>query len=162
MTNLLEQAINCDDGGGAAAESSWTCLASKPTSWQKLANGWQAARPHHRQLAPGGGGIPGLVQLEIEQVEHRFPPPLSVEEQDACFVVRDQNGQQFAYIYFEDEPGQAIRSQVAHTRRGAKFILYFIQLVLYAFGALENFALTIQTAVHGTSRAAHETAGATT
>ena len=60
------------------------------------------------------------------------------------------------------EPGQAIRSQVAHTRRAAKFILYFIQLVLYAFGALENFALTIQTAVHGTSRAAHETAGATT
>jgi hypothetical protein len=41
------------------------------------------------------------------------------------------------------EPGQAIRSQVAHTRRAAKFILYFIQLVLYAFGALENFALTI-------------------
>jgi hypothetical protein len=28
------------------------------------------------------------------------------------------------------EPGQAIRSQVAHTRRAAKFILYFIQLVL--------------------------------
>jgi hypothetical protein len=36
----------------------------------------------------------------------RFPPPWSVEEQDACFVVRDQNGQQFAYVYFEDEPGR--------------------------------------------------------
>jgi hypothetical protein len=32
-----------------------------------------------------------------------------------------------------------------------------IQLVLYAFGALENFALTIQTAVHGTCRAATNT-----
>jgi hypothetical protein len=25
-------------------------------------------------------------------------------EQDACFVVRDHNGQQLAYVYFEDEP----------------------------------------------------------
>jgi len=35
----------------------------------------------------------------------RFPPPWSVEEQQACFVVRDNNGQQLAHIYFEDEPG---------------------------------------------------------
>jgi hypothetical protein len=27
----------------------------------------------------------------------RFPPPWSVEEQNACFVVRDHNGQ-FAYL----------------------------------------------------------------
>jgi hypothetical protein len=25
---------------------------------------------------------------------------------DACFVVRDGNGQQLAYVYFEDEPGR--------------------------------------------------------
>jgi hypothetical protein len=36
----------------------------------------------------------------------RFPPPWSVEEQNACFVVRDHDGQQLAYIYFEDEPGR--------------------------------------------------------
>jgi hypothetical protein len=36
----------------------------------------------------------------------RFPPPWSVEEMDACFVVRDHNGQQLAYVYFEDEPGR--------------------------------------------------------
>ena len=28
--------------------------------------------------------------------ERRFPPPWSVEELDACFVVRDHNGQQLA------------------------------------------------------------------
>jgi hypothetical protein len=33
----------------------------------------------------------------------RFPPPSSVEDQPACFVVRDHNGQQLAYVYFEDE-----------------------------------------------------------
>jgi hypothetical protein len=36
----------------------------------------------------------------------RFPPPWSVEELLACFVVRDQNGQKLAYVYFEDEPGR--------------------------------------------------------
>jgi hypothetical protein len=38
----------------------------------------------------------------------RFPPPWSVEEQDACFVVRDRNGQQLAYVYFEDESGRRL------------------------------------------------------
>jgi hypothetical protein len=31
--------------------------------------------------------------------DRRFPPPWTVEEQDACFVVRDHSGQQLAYIY---------------------------------------------------------------
>jgi hypothetical protein len=38
----------------------------------------------------------------------RSPPPWSVEELDACFVVRDHSGQQLAYVYFEDEPGLAL------------------------------------------------------
>ena len=43
----------------------------------------------------------------VEQVTaRRFPPPWSVEELDACFVVRDHNGQALAYVYFEDEPGR--------------------------------------------------------
>ena len=36
----------------------------------------------------------------------RFPPPWSVEELDACYVVRDHDGQQLAYVYFEDEPSR--------------------------------------------------------
>jgi hypothetical protein len=36
----------------------------------------------------------------------RFPPPWTVEELDACFVVRDHSGQALAYVYFEDEPGR--------------------------------------------------------
>jgi hypothetical protein len=37
---------------------------------------------------------------------HRFPPPWSVEEQAACFIVRDHDAQALAYVYFEDEPGR--------------------------------------------------------
>ena len=36
----------------------------------------------------------------------RFPPPWTAEETEACFIVRDHNGQALAYIYFEDEPGR--------------------------------------------------------
>jgi hypothetical protein len=44
----------------------------------------------------------------------RFPPPWSIEELDACYVVRDHDGQQLAYVYFEEEPGRrsAAKSKV--------------------------------------------------
>jgi hypothetical protein len=34
----------------------------------------------------------------------RFPPPWSIEEREESFIVKDANGQQLAYLYFEDEP----------------------------------------------------------
>ena len=37
----------------------------------------------------------------------RFPPPWSVEETDACFIVRDAHGQAPAYVYFEGEAAGA-------------------------------------------------------
>jgi len=36
----------------------------------------------------------------------RVPPPWSVEDIDACFVVKDAGGQKLAYVYYEDEPGR--------------------------------------------------------
>ena len=37
----------------------------------------------------------------------RFPPPWTLDEtNDACFIVRDKNGQALAYFHFEDEPGR--------------------------------------------------------
>ena len=36
----------------------------------------------------------------------RFPPPWSVEEMNsACFIVKDNNGQALAYVYFESDAG---------------------------------------------------------
>jgi hypothetical protein len=40
------------------------------------------------------------------KLDRRFPPPWSVEELDACFVVKDSSGQKLGYFYFEDEPGR--------------------------------------------------------
>ncbi len=37
----------------------------------------------------------------------RFPPPWTVEDKNnACFIVRDGNGQAVAYVYYEEEPGR--------------------------------------------------------
>ena len=37
----------------------------------------------------------------------RFPPPWDIEEANAaCFIVKDNNGQALAYVYFEQEPGR--------------------------------------------------------
>ena len=33
-------------------------------------------------------------------------PPWSVEELEACFIVKDVAGQKLAFIYFEEEPGR--------------------------------------------------------
>ena len=36
----------------------------------------------------------------------RFPAPWTVEETDACFIVKDHGGLSLAYVYFEEEPGR--------------------------------------------------------
>ena len=36
----------------------------------------------------------------------RFPPPWSIDELEACFVVIDGAEQKLAYVYFEEEPGR--------------------------------------------------------
>jgi hypothetical protein len=47
----------------------------------------------------------------------RFPPPWTIDEHnEACFIVRDKNGQALAYFYFEEEPGAPIGGQAAQDR----------------------------------------------
>jgi hypothetical protein len=42
----------------------------------------------------------------------RFPPPWSVEDIGAAFVVRDQNGQGLAYVYYEEEPQRRVAAKM--------------------------------------------------
>jgi hypothetical protein len=46
--------------------------------------------------------------------EHRFLPPWSIDELEACFVVINSAGQKLAYIYFEDEPGLRSAAKLTH------------------------------------------------
>ena len=53
----------------------------------------------------------------------RFPPPWSLEEfNDACFVVRDNNGQQLAYVYYEHESGRRSAAKLLLTKDEARRI----------------------------------------
>ena len=36
----------------------------------------------------------------------RFSPPWTAEVTPHCFIVRDADGQQLAYVYYENEPGR--------------------------------------------------------
>jgi hypothetical protein len=49
----------------------------------------------------------------------RFPPPWSIEEREESFIVKDANGQQIAYLYFEDEPQRQMSSGCRATRRSS-------------------------------------------
>jgi len=41
--------------------------------------------------------------LDSNMPSRRFPPPWTVEEyNDACFIVRDNDGQQLAYVHFDN------------------------------------------------------------
>jgi hypothetical protein len=56
----------------------------------------------------------------------RFPPPWSVEDIGAAFVVKDSTGQQLAYIYFEDEPGRRSAAKLL-TREAKRIGRYFAE-----------------------------------
>jgi hypothetical protein len=51
----------------------------------------------------------------------RFPPPWSIEESTACFIVRDRDKQSLAYVYFENELGR--RSSAKLLTRDEAFII---------------------------------------
>jgi hypothetical protein len=53
----------------------------------------------------------------VPSPNRRFPPPWSVEETDACFIVRDHNGQALAYTYFEKRARKSLGGAPPHPRR---------------------------------------------
>jgi hypothetical protein len=46
----------------------------------------------------------------MTEPRRRFSPPW--EDNGACFIVRDHNGQALAYVYFEDEPGRRMAANL--------------------------------------------------
>ena len=60
--------------------------------------GGPGARPRHGPPPHQGSGM---------TPPRRFPPPWTIDEMNnACYIVRDKNGQALAYVYYEQEPGR--------------------------------------------------------
>jgi len=47
-----------------------------------------------------------MVKIGQLMSTRRFPPPWTDELTPNCFIVRDADGQQLAYVYYESEPGR--------------------------------------------------------
>jgi len=50
----------------------------------------------------------------------RFPPPWSVEDIEAAFVVKDSGGQKLGYFYYEEEPGRRSSHKLLLTKDEAR------------------------------------------
>jgi hypothetical protein len=58
----------------------------------------------------------------------RFPPPWSVEEQPACFVVRDHSEQALAYVYFEEDAGRRSAAKLLTKDEARRIAVNFARL----------------------------------
>ena len=58
----------------------------------------------------------------------RFPPPWSVVETPACFIVRDRAGQALAHLYYEESAGLSVANLLTkdQARRSARDIAKLI------------------------------------
>jgi hypothetical protein len=60
--------------------------------------------------------------------ERRFPPPWSVQELEACFIVTDSAGQKLAFIYFEEEPGRRATAKLLTRDEAHRIAVDFAKL----------------------------------
>src|SRR6516225_2301971 len=57
------------------------------------------------------------IRRTLRHALRRFPPPWSVEELEACFIVKDRP--KAGFYLFRGRAGATISGQTAHERRGA-------------------------------------------
>jgi len=82
----------------------------------------------------------------MPEPHRRFSPPWSVDETDACFIIRDGNRQAVAYVYCEDEPGRRSSANLLtrdEARRIAANIAKLLDLIKRPTGATNAAIMTI-------------------
>ena len=79
--------------------------ASNPTTSPITASPQRPGRPI-ASSAPASSAS-GYKPKRDSWPRDRIPPPWDIEEANAtCFIVKENNGQALAYVYFEQEPGR--------------------------------------------------------
>jgi hypothetical protein len=62
---------------------------------------WPLSRRSHTEVPRSGG-----FRLSRAASQRRFTAPWDIEDNGACFIVRDKKGQALAHCYYETEPGR--------------------------------------------------------
>jgi hypothetical protein len=57
-----------------------------------------------------------------------FPSPWTVEDDDACFIVRDANGQALGYFYFEEDHGRRSTANLLTKEEARRIAVNFARL----------------------------------
>jgi len=83
----------------------------------------QSTTPILLQRAVGGTRV-----SEAVQTNRHFPPPWSVEELEACFIVLDASGQKLGYFYFEEEPGRRSAAKLLTKDEARRMAVNFAKL----------------------------------
>ncbi len=60
--------------------------------------------------------------------ERQFTPPWSVQELEACFIVKDGTGQKLAFVYFEEEPGRRAAAKLLTRDEAHRIAVDFAKL----------------------------------
>jgi hypothetical protein len=47
-----------------------------------------------------------IAAMTKQPSRRRFTAPWDIDDNGACFIVRDSNGQALSYVYYENEPGR--------------------------------------------------------
>ncbi len=99
--------------------------------------------------------------------ERQFTPSWSVQELEACFIVKDGAGQKLAFVYFEEEPGRRAAAKLLRQRarnlgfkpeaeRGSRFSTRNVACSwapwrrgLSRGGCIDNSALTVASFAQG-------------
>ncbi|MFY9840468.1 MAG: hypothetical protein WAK55_29190 [Xanthobacteraceae bacterium] len=57
-----------------------------------------------------------------------FPPPWSVEDIGAAYVVKDSSGQKLGYFYYEEEPGRRSTAKMLTKDEARRIAINFAKL----------------------------------
>jgi len=68
------------------------------------------------------------MRIGVAKTGRRFPPPWTVEELEACFVVKDSTGQKLGYLYYEEEPGRRSAAKMLSKDEARRIAVNFAKL----------------------------------
>ena len=66
--------------------------------------------------------------LGVTVHRRRYPPPWDIEDNGACFIIRDHDGQPLRYVYYVSEPGRRAAANLLTRDEARRIAINFAKL----------------------------------